>query len=337
MMSARWILGVVSLGLLVTGCTHSRFRSGSCPAALPADLAADFTYERSSDPPKIKVLETKRAYTIKRVMLPAASGRTTTNRWIELDYYDLSRQEKTPVIMVLPMLGGGYGLERHFANYFASHGYASIIVRRDKRTASAAVEELNQLFHDMVIDHKQVIDWIETQDDLDAGRIGIFGVSMGGIKGALLLPLESRIRAAALGLAGGDLPYILSHTTEPGLAKRRDQELKERKMTLKQSEQRLRELLKFDPMRYAAYVDPKKVLMVLARYDTVVPIKKGLELKKKMGNPETILIPANHYSAVISIPYINTESFDFFEKRFAAAPQRGKSGGELTRVQAGRQ
>jgi dienelactone hydrolase len=296
-------------------------------------LAADFTYERSTEPPSIKVLEKKREYSVKRVTLAAASGRTTTNRWIELDYYDLPGQAKTPVIMVLPMLGGGYSLERHFANYFASRGYASIIVRRDRRTSSAKVEDLNQLFRDMVVDHMQVIDWIETQEDLDAGHIGIFGVSMGGIKGALLLPLENRIQAAALGLAGGDLPYIISHTTEPGLVKRREQELKERNITLEESEQRLRRLLKFDPIRYASYVDPKKVLMVLARYDTVVPIEKGLELKQKMGNPETILIPANHYSAVLSVPYIKSQSFEFFEKRFATSSEPSASGA-LTRARS---
>jgi hypothetical protein len=70
-------------------------------------------------------------------------------------------------------------------------------------------------------------------------------------------------------------------------------------------------------MIYAPYVDAKKILLVLARFDTVVPIEKGLELKAKMGNPETIMIPAGHYSAALSIPYIKSASFHFFQKRFA--------------------
>ena len=72
------------------------------------------------------------------------------------------------------------------------------------------------------------------------------------------------------------------------------------------------------PISYARYVDPRKVLLVLASYDTVVPIKKGIELKEKMGNPETIMLPAGHYSAVLSLPYIESQSMEFFEKRFAA-------------------
>jgi len=324
----------------VSGCSHSLLQLGRAPCSqLPPGMAAEFTYERVDEVPcKMKVLENKTQFTIRRIGLAAPSDQPGTNRWIELDYYDLASKEKTPVVMVLPMLGGGYALERHFANYFVSRGYAAVIVRRDPRTSSARVEDLNRLFKDMVIDHKRVIDWLETQEDIDSKRLGIFGVSMGGIKGALLLPLEDRIKAAAIGLAGGDLPYILTRTTEPGLTKRREQEMKERSMTLEQCEERLRGMLKYDPLNYAHYVDPKKVLLVLARYDDVVPIEKGLELKEKMGNPETIMIPAGHYSAVLSIPYIKSQSFDFLEKRFAEVSGKtdGKRGGGLTKVQAGR-
>lgn len=329
-----------SLGAwFVSGCSHSSLRLGRTPAnQLPAAAAAEFDYVRPDNVLcKMNVIESKSQYTIRRVALAAPSGEPGTNRWIELDYYDLAGKEKTPVVMVLPMLGGGYALERHFANYFASRGYAAVIVRRDSRTSSARVEDLNRLFKDMVMDHKRVIDWLETQEDIDSARVGIFGVSMGGIKGALLLPLESRIKAAAIGLAGGDLPYILTHTTEAGLAKRREQELKERHITLEESEQQLREMLKYDPLNYARYVDPKKVLLVLARYDDVVPIAKGLELKERMGNPETIMIPAGHYTAVLSIPYIKSQSFDFLERRFAEVSGKApsKRGGSLTKVQAG--
>ena len=336
---------VVLGGVLASGCSHSSFRvnQGRQPT-MPSELAADFAYTHPAElTTRISVLETKPEYQIKRVSLQVWDQQFSSNRWIELDYYDLVDNSKpTPVILVLPMLGGGYALERHFANYFATRGYASIIVRRDKRSKGAGVNDLNWLFRDMVIDHKRVIDWVETQSDLDAKRLGIFGISMGGIKGALLLPLENRIRAAALGLTGGDLPYIMAHSTEPGVAKRREQELKDRNMTLEECEAKLREILKFDPIKYADYVDPSKVLLVLARYDTVVPIEKGLELKKKMGNPETIMLPAGHYSAVLSIPYIKSQSFDFFEKHFAEPATTttkkkkkngGKTGSEMTRAQ----
>ena len=327
-------------GMLVSGCSHKALRSSAGNLrTLPPAIAAEFSHVRQANPTaKVKVLEEKPEYTIRRVELLVASNGSHTNRWIELDYYDVNDKTPTPVIMVLPMLGGGYTLEKHFANYFASRGYAAVIVRRDRRQKTMRVEDLNRLLKEMVLDHKRVIDWLELRENLDCSRLGIFGVSMGGIKGALLLPLEDRIKAAALGLCAGDLPYILTRTKEPGLAKRREQELKNRGITLEESERRLRAMITCDPMTYAGYVDPKKVLLVLGRYDDVVPYEKGVELKEKMGNPETILLPAGHYTAVLSIPYIKSQSFEFFEKRFAESSGRlaDKRGGNLSKIQAGR-
>jgi dienelactone hydrolase len=327
-------------GLLLSGCSHKALRSTAGNVrTLPPAIAAEFSHVRQANPTaKVNVLEEREGYTIRRVELLAAPSGADTNRWIELDYYDVKGSAPTPVIMVLPMLGGGYTLEKHFANYFASKGYAAVIVRRDRRQKTMRIEDLNRLLKEMVLDHKRVIDWLELRETLDCSRLGIFGVSMGGIKGAILLPLEDRIKAAALGLCAGDLPYILTHTTEPGLTKRREQELKDRGITLEESEKRLREMITCDPLTYAGYVDPKKVLLVLGRYDDVVPYEKGVELKEKMGNPETILLPAGHYTAVLSIPYIKSQSFEFFEKRFAESSGRlaDKRGGNLSKIQAGR-
>jgi hypothetical protein len=336
-MNSRFVTCLFGLGLLSllsAGCSHTSLRSSRPePRCLPAALAAEFSYVKQSECPwQEQVVEEKNEYRIRRIAVLISGETTNAQRKIEFDYYDLAQTGPTPVIMVLPMLGGGYSLERHFAAYFASRGYASVIVRRDKRTKSARLEDLNRLLREMVIDHKRVIDWLEAQPDIDATRLGVFGVSMGGIKAALLVPLEERIQAAALGLCGGDLPYILTRTTETGLVKRRDQELQAQNLTLEQAEQKLRSLLTCDPIRYAPYVDPRKVLLVLARYDTVVPIEKGLELKEKMGHPETIMIPAGHYSAVVSIPYIKTESFQFFQRRFAeSALATAKANGDNAR------
>src|SRR5262245_2958516 len=113
--------------ILVTGCSHKAFHSTGNLRTLPPAIAADFSYVRQANPTaKVKVLEQKSDYTIRRVELLTAPSGSDTNRWIELDYYDVNSKAPAPVVMVLPMLGGGYTLERHFANYFASRGYAAV-------------------------------------------------------------------------------------------------------------------------------------------------------------------------------------------------------------------
>lgn len=332
----------VGLGAVITsGCTHTSLKShhSSLPS-LPAEIVAEYACPKKQDfDCQIEITEQTANYVLKRVHLKPPADGTNTDRRIDLDFYELLGKEKPPVVLVLPMSGGGYSIERHFASYFANRGYAAVIVHRDKIPKDQQmIENLNPMIRRMVLDHKRVIDWLETVPDVDARRVGIFGISLGGIKGAMLAPLDNRIQAAIIGLAGGDLPYILTYSTEPGLTKKREEFLKTQGLTPDQAEAALRKLLTRDPLIYAPYIDPRKVLLVLARYDTVVPIAKGLELKEKMGNPETIMLPAGHYTAVLSIPYIKSQSFDFFEKRFAEVSGEliPKRGGSLTKVQAGR-
>jgi hypothetical protein len=334
-------LAVVLGAMVGAGCTHSTLRSSPTSLrSLPADIAAEFACPKGEDfDCQVQVTEQTANYVLKRVSLKPPVEGTNSDRRIVLDYYDLRSTGRPPVVMVLPMSGGGYSIERHFAAYFANRGYAAVIVHRDKiPKEQQMIENLNPMIRRMVLDHKRVIDWLETVPDVDAGRTGIFGISLGGIKGAMLAPLESRIGAAIIGLAGGDIPYILAYSTEPGLARKREEFLKERGLTPEDAERELRKLITRDPLIYAPYVDPEKVLLVLARYDTVVPIAKGLELKEKMGNPETIMLPSGHYTAVLSIPYIKSQSFEFFKKRFAEVSHKPspRPGGNLTKVQAGR-
>ena len=183
------------------------------------------------------------------------------------------------------------------------------------------MDALDRMLKESVRDNMRAIDWIETRPELDAENIGIFGISMGAIKGALLAPLEPRVRAAILGLVGGDLPYILTYTTESGLAKRREAILRDEHLTLPELHEKLRQCISCDPNAFAAFVDPEKVLLVLGAFDSVVPSKKGLELRKKMGKPETIVVPTGHYTSILFLPYIQHQSYKFFQRKLGQASQ----------------
>ena len=333
-MTCRVVIASISAGVaswFLAGCSHVSLRStGTNPLPLPPEIQKEYACPKGGDfDPEVEILEQTSAYVRKKIMIkphpgaPDGVGGTNTARRIGLEYYDLRAPGKTPVVLVLPMAGGGYTIERHFANYFANRGYAAVIVQRERLAKDQQlIENLNSMMHRMVVDHKRVIDWLETQPDVDASKLGLFGISLGGIKGAILTPVEPRIQAAMIGLAGGDVPYILAHSTEPGLTKRRDEFLKQRNLTVEEAEVQIRQLITRDPLVYAPYVDPQKVLLVIARYDTVVPTEKGLLLKEKMGNPETIMLPSGHYTAALSIPYIKSQAFEFFEKRFTQTPAK---------------
>jgi len=261
-------------------------------------------------------LESNGRFSVQRITMPASASKT--NRVLELDFYRPSGTNRTPVIVVLPIIGGGYPLEKFFCSYFARQGMAAVLVRRDRlKKTLEDLGEINDTLQQAAIDSRQAIDWIETRPELDASRIGVFGISMGGIRAAFLAPLDSRIRAATIGLAGGDLPYIIAHSKEGGIVRRREPYLQKHGITRDEFEQKLRTTLASDPLTVAPSIDPNKVLLVLATFDTAVPSKKGFELRRAMGKPETIVVPTGHYTALLFIPYIKSACLRFFKEKFS--------------------
>jgi hypothetical protein len=249
-----------------------------------------------------------------------------TNKTLELEYY-LPRKpwgKPMPAIIILPISAGAqYPLERYFARYFGRRGYAAVIVHRESERDPETGEEINELLHQSIFDNMRVIDWLRTRDELDTTRIGLLGTSMGAIKGSLVVAVDPRINAAVLALAGEDLPYILSHSTEGrlrggGIVGHRNAYLAKHHITLEQFSERLKETITCDPQSFAPCVDPRKVLLFLGACDTIVPFKKGWELRRAMGEPDTVVMLSGHYTALLYLFYIRSTAFEFFRRHFDA-------------------
>lgn len=130
------------------------------------------------------------------------------------------------------------------------------------------------------------------------------------------MPLEERLKAGVLGLVGGDLPYILSHTTEKGIVRKRDEILERENISLEEAEKVLRETMQYEPLKLAHRVKPERVYIILASNDGVVPTEKGRELWNAMGKPELEVYLGGHRSAVLWLPFIKQNVLDFFRERF---------------------
>jgi hypothetical protein len=300
-----------------TGCVH--LDKASLPRAvqpLPADVLQALVYEKPDLAPRtVSLLESNASYAVQRIEMTAAANHVWTNRTLILDYYRPLGTNRPPVVMVLPIIGGGYPIERHFCSYFARHGLAAVLVRRDRLKTPDNLGEIDGMLRQAAVDSRQALDWVETRPELDAGRIAAFGVSMGGIRAAFLTPLDSRIRASIIGLAGGDLPYILTYSCEPGLTRRRGNYLKKHNLTLEEFRDGLKPIMVCDPLKVAPAIDPDKVLLVLGICDTAVPSKKGFELRKAMGKPETVVVPTGHYTALLYLPYIKSACLHFLRDK----------------------
>ena len=311
---ARWPLALLACTAL-PGCIHLAADPGYAgPEPLPETVLAHFSYEARRQDATNTVLKQTKHYTIRRFALDPAVSLVGDHK-ITVDYYDLQGDTKTAVVLVLPILGGGNEIANHFARVFARNGFAALIVHRQESYKDTNdIEELNNIFRQIVLDHRQAVDWIESQPDLDAERIGLFGISAGAVKGALVCAVEKRIDAAVLALAGGDLPYILAHSREKGIAKRRERILAEQGITRRQLYEALKAEFRYDPLDYAKYTDAHRTLLILARFDSVIPYRCGTALREAMGKPETIILPTGHYGSILFLPVVEGAAISFFRK-----------------------
>ncbi|HXJ75788.1 MAG TPA: hypothetical protein VNM37_23220, partial [Candidatus Dormibacteraeota bacterium] len=88
---------------------------------VPAKTLAQIAYTNATP---LRCTETNllatRHYDVRRIVMPAAANIAWTNRTLELDWYAPHTTNRLPVILILPIIGGQYPLEKHFANYFAT-------------------------------------------------------------------------------------------------------------------------------------------------------------------------------------------------------------------------
>ena len=286
-------------------------------APLPSSFEAPPKQRTAPTLAEEKEREKHRSYDVKTINL-----KVNENRTMGAEYF-LPKQRKNhpkmPAIVILPIMGGKtYPVEEIFASTFARHGYACIIPHRPNiKDEIKNLEDIDPLLQHSSYDVSRAIDWLETQPNIDASRIGLFGISLGAIRGTIVMAMDKRIRAGVLGLGGGDLPYILTHSNEKRLMAARDKILARNNIDVKEAEARLRESITYDPLALAPSVDPERVLMVIAAADKVIPPSKSWELRRKLGNPEAIELWSGHYTSVIHIPYLRQACARFFKKKFA--------------------
>jgi dipeptidyl aminopeptidase/acylaminoacyl peptidase len=107
---------------------------------------------------------------------------------------------RAPVLVMIPGLDSAKEELEAYELPFLARGMATLIV---DGPGQGEAEYRFPIRGDYEVAATAIVDWIETRGDLDAGRIGMWGVSLGGYYGPRAAAYEKRIRAC-IGLAG---PY----------------------------------------------------------------------------------------------------------------------------------
>ncbi len=129
------------------------------------------------------------------------------------------------------------------------------------------------------------------QEEVDPRQLGIMGISLGGITSALAAGIEPRFTKVCLILAGGDMGEVAWTSTEMAPLREHWAKIGGTKESL------FATLAPVDPIRYARPQPGRKILMLNARHDEVVPPACTEALWRAFGEPEIIWWNAGHYSA----------------------------------------
>ena len=255
---------------------------------------SDANYSRSSGPVRVY-----------RVRFPSAVKTTAVaNNTVYGDYFQPQGRGPFPGVVVLHILGGEFSMSRMIANGLARRGIAALFIklpyygeRRQgtrRRLISLDPNQTLESFTQAVLDIRRAAAWLGQRSEVDAERLGITGISLGGIMSALAGPLEPRFRKVAIYLGGGNLgEMIWSHKNAAAAAFRRSWRAKgETRASF------LRIVKPIDPVTYGRLLQERQVLIVAAKHDKIVPPQATLALWNASGRkPRLVWLDCGHISA----------------------------------------
>ncbi len=239
------------------------------------------------------------------------------NNTVHCELYLPKKDEPVPGVIVLHILGGDFNLSRLFCAALAEKGVAAMFLKMPyygprqqpgvmRRMISPNPEETVEGMTQAILDIRRATAFLETQKEIDPKRLGIFGISLGGITGALATTAEPRLQNCCYLLAGGDLGKVVLESKE--LEKIR----KELKFTADDEEKFRAVLDAIDPVRYAGSVKGKRILMLNAKSDEIIPKACTESLWVAFGKPEIVWYDGGHYSVARHLLDAMRRTTDFF-------------------------
>jgi dienelactone hydrolase len=160
-----------------------------------------------------------------------------------------------------------------------------------------------QAFGQSASDVDAVVTWLTQQPEVDTDRIGAVGVSLGAFVLHLAMGRDPRIRAGVAALGAGNLAEIFLHTQGRQL-----------------NAQDIEALRAVEPLTYADRNRPRRVLMIQAARDAVVPPRHAERLWEALGRPPIQWADVDHKGLALSLNSVTKTTIAYLEAAWGVSP-----------------
>ncbi len=276
--------------------------------------ARDFPYE-------MKLVKDTEYYTVWLVTFPSpykSPVERNNSVWCEYFKSKVKKQNK-PAVILLHYLQNDFTVPRVICHLLASQGIDAMLVKMayygqrrpknfdKKQQLMGNPNNLVNAVVQSVMDIRRAAEFLAAQSDVDKNRIGICGISLGALVGALTIGVDGNFDKAVLVIGGGDLL---------GIIKAKSREVSQLNQYIKQhnlTDDDLKEIFKpIEPLTYIDRAKRTKVLMLNASGDNVIPRKCTMELASRLDNPKLIWYNVDHRGMIWHLIDAVTKIQQFF-------------------------
>jgi dienelactone hydrolase len=288
------------------------------PTAAEAHVAERFRLSPAKFAYELETVRTTPRYTVAEVRFPSPiESPDPVNNTVHAEYFRPVGEGRRPAVVVLHILGSDFALSRYLAARLADRGVAALFVklpyygeRRPKdgtrRFLSADIERSILAMRQGVCDVRRAGAWLAARPEVDPSKLGVTGISLGGIVAAVSAANDPAFKSVALLLAGGRLADVIWEMPEAAAF---------REMWLASGRTKADVAVltdPFDPLSYADRLAGKRLMMIAGTVDEVIPPASVQSLWEATGRPPIRWYDGGHYSSAGFLLPAFRATVDFF-------------------------
>ena len=185
--------------------------------------------------------------------------------------------------------------------------------RPDAELLSGNLPQMVAGLRQAIIDARRGADWLQSRPDMDPKRMGVAGISLGGVLAPLAAGADARFKVVLTVVGGADVADLIwkSYTTK-GIHKG----LVEDGETYQSLE---RGMAPLEAGRWLHDFDPANALMFNGRDDFIVRPWQAKDMAQALGGARIVWLNTGHYGPIFTIGDVEATGARFLQSRFFPA------------------